>query len=276
MRAEGAAAALGGLLALGTLAAGAQTVTQPKTQTAPSQPGATMPAADAPLVNTPSPGSGAPDAPNMQIPSPVLTIDQDRLFNNSRFGARVNAEYDAGAKALAAENRKIEADLTAEESALTERRATLSPEEFRKQADDFDARVEHIRASQTQKSAELAKRRDEERQAFLQDALPVLGELVRENGAVAILNSQAIFLSFRGIDVTERAIQRIDEKIGDGSSLPPPRGNTLPDQPAPDATPQPAPDAVLPAPDPTAPTPTVPAPTEPVTPPISDTAPAGN
>ena len=63
----------------------------------------------------------APDpAPLVEVPAPFLTLDQDRLFSESAFGKRVAAELDSRSQALATENREIEAELYAEEQALTD------------------------------------------------------------------------------------------------------------------------------------------------------------
>lgn len=211
---------------------------------------------------TPAPAAGSAAAPapeaatrDAPIASPVLTLDPERLFNNSLFGKRVAKEIEDHARALAAENRKIEADLTTEERDLTDERAKMAPDAFRKLADAFDAKVEGIRTAQDAKNRDLDTLREDERQRFLQAALPILGQLVRDSGAVAILNQQAIFLSFRGIDVTDRAIERIDAAIGDGSQLEPPAtppadGAGTPATPVPPESapaPDPAPAGTLPA-----------------------------
>ena len=43
--------------------------------------------------------------------SPVLTLDQDRFFNESMIGVRLRAENEKERTGLAAENRQIEAEL---------------------------------------------------------------------------------------------------------------------------------------------------------------------
>lgn len=199
-----------------------------------------------PAAASPPDAAASGVAGTRPLQSPVLTIDPDRLFTGSKFGQRVEREYEDAARQLASENRSIESQLTAEERDLTDRRPKLAPEEFRKQADAFDAKVEGIRASQAAKTGDLDRRREAERQRFLQSALPILGDLVRETGAVAILNTQAIFLAFRSIDITDRAIQRIDEKIGDGAQLEPAPGDaSAPSPAAPVVTPQLTPDTGL-------------------------------
>ena len=65
--------------------------------------------------------------------------------------------------------------------------------------------------------------------ASSQAAIPVLGEPAdSENGAVAILDKNAIILSLSAIDVTEAAIARVDAALGDGSDP-----ATPPEEPAP-------------------------------------------
>ncbi|MFN6978121.1 MAG: OmpH family outer membrane protein, partial [Gemmobacter sp.] len=63
---------------------------------------------------------------------------------------------------------------------------------------------------------DLARRREAERQRFFEAALPVLGQLARDAGAVAILTDQAIVLSFDRIDITDAAIARLDAVLGTG------------------------------------------------------------
>lgn len=146
--------------------------------------------------------------------SPILTVDQDRLFRESAYGLQVERELERLTGELAAENRRIEAELTEEERQLTAQRPTLSPQEFTERADAFDARVEEIRKRQDGKGRDLARRREAARAEFLRNVLPVLSNIMRERGAVAILNAQAIFLSFDTIDITDRAIERVDARIG--------------------------------------------------------------
>ena len=167
------------------------------------------------LLSEPAAAQTTPAAPSVQ-PSPVLTLDQDRLFQASAYGQRVAREIDAAATALTAENREIEAQLATEEKDLTTRRAAMTAAEFRPLADAFDAKVVAIRGAQEGKLVALNGRRDLERQAFYQAAAPVLGDLVRDAGAVAILDARAVFLSADRIDVTDEAIVRVDRLLGAG------------------------------------------------------------
>jgi Skp family chaperone for outer membrane proteins len=144
----------------------------------------------------------------------ILTLDQDRLFIESAFGKASLERERVATAALEAENSRIEAELVAEEQDLTTRRSTLPAEEFAALATAFDDKVERIRDAQDAKARDLTRARDNDRQAFLRAAIPVLGELLGESGAVAILDKSTVILSLSAIDVTDEAIAKVDAALG--------------------------------------------------------------
>ncbi len=163
-------------------------------------------------------------AQQLGIPqSGVLTISSDRLFSESAFGQRVFREIEAEGEDLGAENERIVAELSAEEKELTEKRAELSPEEFRPLAEAFDAKVQNHREGQRAKLDALARRSEEARTTFARLAEPVLIDLLRESGASMIIERSSVFLSADASDITDAAIARINAAIGDGipSETPP-------------------------------------------------------
>ncbi len=151
--------------------------------------------------------------------APILTIESDRLYAESAFGKRVAAQIDAEESVLLEENRKIEGELVAEEQRLTELRAEMKPEEFRKLADSFDERVQKIRRLQDGKARDIVESGDTERGIFIRVAQPVLIDLMREAGAGVILERRSVLFSANAIDITDIAIARLDEAIGDGADL---------------------------------------------------------
>ena len=160
----------------------------------------------------------AQDAAGPVGPAPpsILVINQDALFEQSAFGRNAQARLEAASKALVAENREIEAALEAEERDLTERRGTLPSDTFRAESEAFNVKVEGIRKAQDAKSRAITRGRDEDRQKFLQAAAPILAQLLREHGAVVVLDQSQVVLSLDRIDITAEAVQRLDAEIGTG------------------------------------------------------------
>ena len=156
----------------------------------------------------------------------ILTLDQDALFARSKFGQALTRDFEAEAEALKAQSRDIDTRLEAEERALTDRRATLPPAEFRPLAEAFDQKVEALRAAQDAKARAFAQKRDEGKARFIQIVGPILGDYMVAQGAFAIVNRAAIVVSLGAIDITDEVIAEIDAKLGDGSTLPAPLAPT--------------------------------------------------
>jgi len=141
--------------------------------------------------------------------SPILTIDSDRVYNASRAGQRIGAELESGLQGLANENRRIEAELEAEEKSLTEKRATLPAAEFRALADTFDQKVQRIRDEQDAKQRALQTLRENDQRAFVNAITPILSAIGNERGALLILERRDVLLSADSIDITNEVISRI-------------------------------------------------------------------
>ncbi|CUH77184.1 OmpH family outer membrane protein [Tropicibacter naphthalenivorans] len=154
------------------------------------------------------------------VQSPVLVVQFDTVFADSAFGQRITAELEAEGAAISAENRQIEAQLTEEERQLTVQRETMAPEAFRALADAFDAKVQRLRAEQDAKARALGTKSETARRDFLTVAQPVLEQLMAEAGAAVILERRAVFAALDAIDITDQAIARVNEAIGDGAAPP--------------------------------------------------------
>ncbi|MBT8411559.1 MAG: OmpH family outer membrane protein [Octadecabacter sp.] len=192
-----------------TLSAGAQTGSGDVPVSPPIAETTEQGQAIAQTTEAPAPGVGG-----------ILVLDQDGLLRGSSFGQRIQGELEAASQALAAENRRIEAQLSAEELDLTERRATMSPEEFRPLAEEFDERVEAIRAAQEAKSRDLTDQAEAAQARFFEMAFPILLDIVQSRGASVLMDNRAVLLSAETVDITALATARINAQLGDGGPEP--------------------------------------------------------
>lgn len=150
-----------------------------------------------------------------QIQSDILSIDPDRLFSQTKLGQSMAAELQSEREALIERNRELEAQLEAEEKALTELRADSTPEEFRDLADAFDAKVQDIRRESERRARDLERKNSQVRITFMRLVEPVLIEIMRDANATVIMDGRTILLRAGSIDITDQAIRRIDKKLGD-------------------------------------------------------------
>lgn len=161
-----------------------------------------------------------PDTQQIVI-APVLTVDQEALFTGSAWGARVQAEFEETGRLIAEENERLAQQLSAEEADLTERRREMEPAEFRQLAEAFDTRATEVRRERAQAVQDLNARAEADRTAYYQAALPIMGQVMTDRGAVAVLDRRTVFVSLDVIDITAELIARIDDQLGDGSTPPP-------------------------------------------------------
>ena len=184
-----------------------------------------------------APASHAQDAaaPALRPASPVLTLDQDRLFRESAWGKAALAGAEKAAADLTAENRRIDEQLQTEEQVLTDRRALMAPADFTKLASEFDSRVEGIRTAQEAKNRAIVSQLEAEQKAFFSAIRPVLEDLLVETGASAILASGAVLVTTTATDITSTAIARIDAIYPDMPAQSPaaPEGDAIPGTQAP-------------------------------------------
>lgn len=154
-----------------------------------------------------------PDAtgPRLQVQSPVLTVDSERMFAETRIGRQIRSEVERASVALQARNDEIASELEAEELSLTERRPDMAPEDFRALAEAFDQKTQRVRAERAAELRELGLQNEEQRRQFmLKVAQPVLQQLMFEAGAVIVMEQGDVFISSLAIDITDTAIARID------------------------------------------------------------------
>jgi len=156
----------------------------------------------------------APVAVSAQAERGVRILDEERLFLDSQFGQALRAEVQRLEAEIERENAALVAQLAEEERALTEARATLSPEEFRTRADAFDERVEAIRSERAARLQDLARETDAATQRFFEQALPIIGEVMEEQGIVALIRRDVVIVSVEGLDITPLVITRLDAVLG--------------------------------------------------------------
>lgn len=163
-----------------------------------------------------APHAGYAQQAETQAVSQIVTIDRQSLFSGTAYGRRVLETVTVERERLRQETRASEEKLAEEEKQLTERRAKMDPAAFRVLADAFDEKVSELRAEGEARGQAFAQILDREQSEFFDRIGPILGELVRELGAVVIIDRRAILLSTQNIDITDLAVRRIDQKLGDG------------------------------------------------------------
>jgi Skp family chaperone for outer membrane proteins len=149
--------------------------------------------------------------------SPILTLDQDALYARSQYGQALRARLSEAFNKVEAESRRIDAELEAEERALTVQRSQMSQAEFAPLAAAFDEKVRKLRAENAAAADTLRQKEQEGRQEFIATAAQIIGDYMVERGAVAIIDKDSVIVSLLGLDVTDEVVERIDAVLGAGA-----------------------------------------------------------
>ena len=146
--------------------------------------------------------------------SGLFTVDMTKLLRSSEFGKNIIVANNIARKKLQNENEELEKKLLREEKELSELRKTLSIEEFRPLALEFDKRVTVIREEQGKKEEFLNKKARKEESDFFKRIYPLLYELLTERGGLILVDQRNIILWDNSVDITADAIQAINQALG--------------------------------------------------------------
>ena len=145
--------------------------------------------------------------------SELFTVDMTKLLRSSEFGKNIIAANNIARKKLQSENEELEKKLLLEEKELSELRKTLSVEEFRPKALEFDKKVSIIRAEQGKKEEILNKKVRKEETDFFKRIYPLLYEILLERGGLILVDQRNIILWDNSVDITDDAIQAINQAL---------------------------------------------------------------
>jgi len=147
--------------------------------------------------------------------SAIAVLDQESLFSETYWGKNILKNVEEKVTELAAENRFIESELELEEFNLTKVRKITAKIKFDILAIEFDNKVKKIRDEQSLKQHKINNYLNENRKLFFEKITPILLNYIDELGIEVLLNKDTVALASLGSDITQSAINRINEKLDD-------------------------------------------------------------
>ena len=148
--------------------------------------------------------------------SVLFTVDMSKLLRSSDYGKNIIAVNNAARQNLQNENNNLEEKLLIEEKELSELRKTISIDEFRPKALEFDKKVTIIRKGQREKEENLNKKVRKEETDFFKKIYPILYELLIERGGLVLVDQRNAILWDNSVDLTDDAIALINQALASG------------------------------------------------------------
>jgi Skp family chaperone for outer membrane proteins len=152
-----------------------------------------------------------------EVTPQILVFDMNRIYFETLYGRRIAEDFNQAAAAVQEENEQIVTTLTEEERSLTLRRPEMAPEDFRAEADAFDAKVQEVRRVRDAKNVELQAADAEQRATFEDRVQGVIANVMLERGAIIVLEQRTVVMSVRAANITDDIIVRVDAELGDGA-----------------------------------------------------------
>ena len=156
--------------------------------------------------------AGAAPAQPAQAPTatPVLVVDLDRVLRDSAPAVEQRALEVAERRALREKLDGMKRALEQEEAELVVLRDTLPKAAFDKRVTDFDQRVRAARRTAQEDAAALQARIAAAQAALQQAAQPLMEAMMRERGAVLVIDRKTALAVAPAFDATDALIARLD------------------------------------------------------------------
>ena len=146
----------------------------------------------------------------------IFTVDMNKLLKLSNFGQDLIRRNNLARLSLQNENEVLEAELLSEEKVLSDLRKSLSLDDFRAKAIEFDKKVTIIRSEQSKKENILVNKMRQEEADFYKNIYPLLYELLSDRGGLVLMDQRNAVLWDSSVDITEDAIVIINKVLGIG------------------------------------------------------------
>jgi len=148
-------------------------------------------------------------------PAVILIVNTEQLFAQSKVGQSIRKQVQAQAEALQKENDKKGKEMEAEAKKLSDQRALLSQDEFKKKVEALQKKDREIQESVQEKSQALQIGAQQAR-AKVQAALrPIFVDLMKERGGTVLLDQSVVLAGGVDLDITQEALKRLNEKLSD-------------------------------------------------------------
>lgn len=146
----------------------------------------------------------------------IYTVDLNKLLRSTDFGKNITSSSNNERKILQEENEALEEELLNEEKMLSELRKTLSANDFRLKAIEFDKKVTMIRKQQGEKEKSLISQTRKAESNFFSRIYPLLYELLSNRGGEVLIDQRSVVLWNSSVDITDEAIDLINTVLGNG------------------------------------------------------------
>lgn len=146
-------------------------------------------------------------------PAVILIVNTEQIFSQAKVGVSVRDQIQDMARKLQAEDKKAQDAIEAEAKKLTEQRALLSPEDFKKKIEALQKKDEIHQRMMSRKGQELKLAADNARREIEAAIRPIFQAIMDKNGATILLDQSVVLAGGVDLDVTAEVLKQLDAKL---------------------------------------------------------------
>lgn len=166
------------------------------------------------LVGAPPALAQAGKAATQGAPSPkILVIDRAAILRNSKVGRSIVQQVGAYTKSAENDFKGDSDSLRREGQQLQQQVAILAPDVKAKRIQAFEAKQQAFQKKVEDRQGKIQGGVLKARQQVEQALGPILQGIMSERGANLLLDRNAVVLGTVDVDITQTAIQRLDQKM---------------------------------------------------------------
>lgn len=146
-------------------------------------------------------------------PAVILIVNTEQIFSQAKVGISIREQIQGMAKKLQAEDKKGQEAIEAEAKKLTEQRALLSQEDFKKKFEELQKKDEVHQRKMRQKGQELQLGANKARAEVETAIRPIFQNIMEKNGATILLDQSVVLAGGVDLDVTAEVLKQLDAKL---------------------------------------------------------------
>tara|TARA_B110000967_G_C18868201_1_gene553923 strand:+ start:1414 stop:1929 length:516 start_codon:yes stop_codon:yes gene_type:complete len=139
-------------------------------------------------------------------------IDFTRVLNNSKSGSEAQKKLKDKFASESKKFKKLEQEIRKDESVIISQKKTLSAEDYKKKVEPLRKRVSDLQKNKKTSFSNIAKSRNEAKQALLKAVNPILKKYMEDNKIRLIVDKQSVILGDQGLEITDQIIAILNKE----------------------------------------------------------------
>jgi len=152
--------------------------------------------------------------PLMAAEASIAVVDVQLLLTDSNAAKSIQGQVQKEREKLQAEFSGYETKLRESEKLLVEQRDTMTPEEFTKKRDAFQASLQETGGLVQKKKRTLENAMVKATSKLRNEILKIVAAMAEENKYDIVLTRQNIVLVAKTYDITDQVMKSVNEKVG--------------------------------------------------------------